>query len=714
MQPTCLPLLSVAATLRLLSQRYPFSPLPPLRCPHHHPLHRRFSASPTPLPSSPSRSPLSPTSSSPLSPHPHPLAHHVSPLTTRVSPHEQSSSLLSPPLSRLRSFAVLAHIDHGKSTLADRLLELSGNIQPLDRLTAQVLDHLQVERERGITVKAQTATLFHRHTDAHVYILNLIDTPGHVDFSYEVSRSLAACQGVLLLVDSSQGIQAQTLANHHAAVQAGLDIVPVLTKVDLPHARPDAVAEEMEVAFGVEAGDILRLSSKTGVGVEAVMPAIIERVRPPGGQVGGELRALVFDSWYDLHRGCVLLVQVRDGEVSVGDKVASYHSGHQWEVQEVGLLMPHQRPTDSLHTGQVGYLIAGIRSTRDARLGETLYKLASKKHRGPVGQLAWQTAKAGVEPLPGFRPAQAKVYAGIFPSGGYAYDDLCVAVEKLSLNDASVQVEKESSAALGMGLRIGFLGLLHLDVFCSRLEQEFGASVLKTAPTVPYTAVMDDGAEVAIDSPAKFPTATTPVAYFLEPFITATLITPHTYQGPLMTLCQSSRGTLLDLSHLSDTRLSLRYRLPLAEVVHDFYDKVKSLSSGYASFDYEEAEAEEADLVKLDVKLNGESVDALSCICVRGEAEGLGRRMAVKLKEAIDKQQFEVVIQACVGAKVICRERVAPYRKDVLLRNGKVMGGGDVTRKKKLLEKQKEGKKRMKMVGSVELNEQVFASVMKL
>ena len=470
---------------------------------------------------------------------------------------------------------MLAHIDHGKSTLADRLLELSGNIQPLDRLQAQVLDHLQVERERGITVKAQTASLFHRHTDGVVYLLNLIDTPGHVDFSYEVSRSLAACQGVLLLVDSSQGIQAQTLANHHAALAAQLDILPVLTKVDLPHACPDVVAKEMEAAFGTPPDSILRISSKTGEGVGRIMPAIIDRMRPPVGKVGGELRALVFDSWYDLHRGCVLLVQVKDGEVSVGDKVASYHSAHQWEVQEVGLLMPHQRPVDTLHTGQVGYLIAGIRSTRDARLGETLYKLAGKKHRGLVGQQAWQLARTTVEPLAGFRPAQSKVYAGIFPSGGYAFDDLCVAVDKLTLNDASVQVEKESSAALGMGLRIGFLGLLHLDVFCSRLEQEFGASVLKTAPTVPYTAVMDDGSEVAIDSPAKFPAATDAVAYFLEPFITATLIMPSEFQGPLMTLCQASRGTLLDLSHLSESRLSLRYRLPLAEVVHDFYDRVK-------------------------------------------------------------------------------------------------------------------------------------------
>ena len=353
--------------------------------------------------------------------------------------------------------------------------------------------------------------------------------------------------------------------------------------------------------------------------------------------------------------------------------------------------MPRPREVDALHTGQVGYLIAGIRSTRDARLGETVYKLAGKKHRGLVPQHAWQTAKAALQPLPGFRPAKAMVYAGLFPSGGYTYDELCVAVEKLQLNDASVQVAKESSAALGMGLRVGFLGLLHLDVFCSRLEQEFGASVLKTAPTVPYTAVMDDGAERLIDSPASFPESTAPVAYYLEPFIVATLIAPGEYQGALMTLCQASRGVLVEVQHLTEERLLLRYRLPLAEVVHDFYDRVKSLSSGFASLDYEEGEGQEADLVKLDVRLNGESVDALSAIVVRGEAEVVGRRMALKLRESIDKQQYEVVIQACVGTKVVARERVAPYRKDVLLRNGKVMGGGDVTRKKKLLEKQKEG-----------------------
>ena len=618
------------------------------------------------------------------------------------------------PISRVRNFSIIAHIDHGKSTLADRLLEQCGNISPLSKQEAQHLDSLQVERERGITVKAQTASLFHRHTDGELYLLNLIDTPGHVDFSYEVSRSLAACQGVLLLVDATQGVQAQSLANHDAAVAAGLDVVPVVSKIDLPHADVSKVAEEMQAAFGIDTADVIAVSSKTGQNISAVLPAIIARIRPPEGRREAELRALLFDSWYDHHRGVVLLLRLMDGEVAKGDKVASYHSERQYEVQEVGLMLPHQRELPQLSAGQVGYVVAGIRTTSEARLGETIYRLAGKKHRGMVGQQQWQARRAEVQPLPGFKPAKAMVFAGIFPSSSYAFADLCSAVDKLMLSDASVQVEKESSDALGMGLRVGFLGLLHLDVFCSRLEQEFGASVLKTAPTLRYTAVMDDGSELPILSPSKFPSSTESVAYFLEPMVVATIITPLSSQGALMTLCAEARGELLELVSLSADRVSLRYRLPMAELMQDMYDRVKSISSGFASLDYEADGSAEAELVKLDMRLNGQSVDALSIICRREAAESLGRKMAVKLREEIDKQQYEVVIQACVGAKVLCRERVAPYRKDVLLRNGKVMGGGDVTRKRKLLDKQKEGKRRLKMIGNVELDETVFAAVMKL
>ena len=431
------PPLSVAATLRLLSLRYPFT---------SRASHRSFStASPPPAHGSS---------------HPHSQAH-----PHRVAPSDHASVLRSLPLSSIRNFSIIAHIDHGKSTLADRLLELTGNVPALHAHQAQVLDHLQVERERGITVKAQTASLLYTHRSSP-YLLNLIDTPGHVDFSYEVSRSLAACQGVLLLVDASQGIQAQTLANHHSAVQLGLTVIPVLSKVDLPHADVARVTAEMTAAFGVKAEDVLCISSKTGQGIDRILPAVIERIAPPVGRVDGELRALLFDSWYDHHRGCVLLLRVMDGEVAKGDKVASFHSNCQWEVQEVGLLTPQQREVDSLRAGSVGYLIAGIRNTRDASLGDTIYKLAGRKHRGLVPQQQWQAARAALTPLPGFRKAKAMVFAGIFPSADYTFDELCVAVDKLCLNDASVQVEKESSAALGMGLRVGFLGLLHMGTRC--------------------------------------------------------------------------------------------------------------------------------------------------------------------------------------------------------------------------------------------------------
>ena len=562
------------------------------------------------------------------------------------------------------------------------------------------------------------------------YILNLIDTPGHVDFSYEVSRSLAACQGALLLVDASQGVQAQTLANFYTALEADLDIIPVLSKIDLPHSDIKSVGEQIQVAFDMDPSTALPISSKTGQGIDAVFQAIIDRIKPPPTtlQPGGDplaipLRALVFDSWFDTHRGVICLIKIVDGSIRKGDKIASYYGDNSYDVQEIGIQMGRgMKEVEALHTGQVGYMIGGIKTTKEIRLGETFFKIGSRKglnrsqvpnaHGGTdnLGLANLAPSKETIIPLPGFQPARSMVFAGLFPAGG-DFEELSAAMEKLLLNDPSVIVEKETSQALGLGYRCGFLGVLHMDVFSSRLETDYGQAVIITAPTVPYEAVMKDGSKIRIDSPSKFPEGYD-VDHYLEPMVKATIIAPTQYLGDLVDLCNTHRGVMEEMVHLTSTRISLRYKLPMSEIVVDFYDAVKTISSGYASFDYDEAGYEPADVVKLELRLNGEPVDALSAICDRSKAEARARRLCAKLKDKIDRQNFEVIIQAAIGSKILARERLAPYRKDVLTKSGKTVGGGDMTRKKKLLEKQKEGKKRMKSVGNVELNHEVFSSML--
>lgn len=590
---------------------------------------------------------------------------------------------------QIRNFSIIAHIDHGKSTLADRLLETTGTIST--RLKAeQFLDKLQVERERGITVKAQTASLFYEHKGT-VYLLNLIDTPGHVDFSYEVSRSLYACQGALLLVDAVQGVQAQTMANFYLAFEQDLTIIPVINKVDMMNADPERVIKEMEKVFDTRKDEVLKISAKTGLGIDALLPEVIERIKPPVGDANKPFKALLFDSWYDEYRGVVCLIEVIDGCIKKGDMIESVHTGQDYEVLDIGLMYPDPRSTGALYTGHVGFLIAGMKTVKEARVGDTLH------HCGK-----------SVQALPGFKPAKSMVFAGIYPVDTSDYDHVRDAIEKLTLNDPSVHVEKENSVALGLGFRCGFLGLLHMDVFKQRLEQEYNASIIATSPTVLYRVKLTDGTEEIIENPSKFP-ETVRIEEVFEPMVNATIITPKEYLGNMIKLCEERRGEQLEMTFLDEGRLILRYRLPLNEIITDFYDKLKSQSAGYASFDYEEAGFHASDLVKMDVLLNGKPVDALSVIVHREKAQVLGRQLVAKLRSVIHRQMFEVAIQAAIGAKIIARESVSALRKNVTAK----CYGGDITRKRKLLEKQKEGKKKMKQVGSVELPQEAFLTILK-
>lgn len=595
--------------------------------------------------------------------------------------------LASFPLERIRNFSIVAHIDHGKSTLADRLLELTGAIKKGSK--TQYLDKLQVERERGITVKAQTASLIYEHEGTD-YLLNLIDTPGHVDFSYEVSRSLAACQGALMLVDASQGIQAQTVANFFLAFDQNLAIVPVLNKIDMSSADPDKVAEEMQQTFDIEPETCLRVSAKTGLGLETVLPAVIEQVPCPSGKPNGPLRMLLFDAFHDEYRGVICLLKVVDGSVTKGDRVIASSTGEVYDVLEVGVLAPEAVPTGKLCTGQVGYLITGMKTTKSARVGDT-----------------WHLAKQPVEMLPGFKPAKSMVFSGMFPISGADFEALNAAVERLTLNDASVLVKRENSAALGAGFRCGFLGLLHMEVFHQRLEQEHGADVITTAPTVPFHIHFPDKTVLHIQNPSQFP-INKKVSSVGEPTVTATVLTPTSYVGSIMQLCTDRRGDLLEHNILGHRTL-LRYTLPLSELGGDFYDELKSVSSGYASFDYEEAEYRQADLVRLDLVLNGDPVDALARVVHRSKAQYMGRKLVTAMKDKLGKQLFEVVIQASANGDVVARETIKALRKNVLAK----CYGGDVSRKRKLLEKQKEGKKRMRRVGSVDVPQDVFHALMK-
>jgi len=592
--------------------------------------------------------------------------------------------------SLIRNFSIIAHIDHGKSTLSDRLLEVTGTISERQKKD-QFLDKLQVERERGITVKAQTASMFYEHK-GQTYLLNLIDTPGHVDFSYEVSRSLHACQGAVLLVDATQGVEAQTIANFYLAFEQNLTIIPVINKIDMTASDVERTKHQMVKLFDFNPADILLVSAKTGVGIHELLQSVIKHIPAPEGDIQLPTKALLFDSWFDEYRGVVCLLAIKDGVIKKGDQVTLAQTGTSYEILELGLMYPNETITNVLYAGQVGYLMTGMKTIHEARIGDTIY-----------------LTKAPVPAFPGFKPAKPMVFAGIFPIDSDDFTVLSEAIEKLTLNDASVSVEKKSSPALGLGFRCGFLGLLHMDVFKQRLEQEYGMNVIATAPSVRYQIKLKDKAElITLESPADFPEPQQ-IETIYEPVISATIITPKQYLGNIIKLCEEKRGTQESMTFMDEDRIILRYKLPLNEVAIDFYDQLKSLSSGYASLDYEEAGYEPADLVKMDILINKKSIDALSLIVHEDKAYYIGRDLTERLKKAIPRQLFEISIQAAIGAKIIARSTVSALRKDVTAK----CYGGDITRKRKLLEKQKEGKKKMKSVGNVEIPQEAFLSILK-
>ena len=595
--------------------------------------------------------------------------------------------------SKIRNFSIVAHIDHGKSTLADRILELTKSV-PLREMENQLLDNMDLERERGITIKAHAVTLVYTAKDGEDYIFNLIDTPGHVDFNYEVSRSLAACEGAVLVVDASQGIEAQTLANTYLAVDAGLEIVPVINKIDLPSADPERVCHEIEDVIGIPAMDAPRISAKTGENVEEVMERIVTDIPAPTGNENDPLRALIFDSYYDAYRGVIVYVRIKDGQVKPGDTIRMMATGGEFTVVECGFLRAtNLEPAAALYAGEVGYIAASIKDVRQARVGDTV----TLKDR------------PAAEPLEGYRAVQPMVFCGIYPADGAHYTDLRDALEKLQLNDASLTFEPETSVALGFGFRCGFLGLLHMEIIQERLEREYDLDLITTAPSVVYRLKLTDGSEITIDNPTNYPDPTL-IASAEEPICNAHIYSPSEYVGNIMELCQERRGVFKDMKYLDTDRVDIHYELPLNEIVYDFFDALKSRTRGYASFDYELLGYQPSKLVKLDIMLNGEIVDALSFIIHADKAYPRARKMAEKLKEKIPRQLFEVPIQACVGGKIIARETVKALRKDVLAK----CYGGDITRKKKLLEKQKEGKKRMRQLGTVEVPQEAFMSVLKL
>ncbi|MBX6371782.1 MAG: elongation factor 4 [Acidothermus sp.] len=590
--------------------------------------------------------------------------------------------------ARIRNFCIIAHIDHGKSTLADRMLQLTGVVDERT-MRAQYLDRMEIERERGITIKSQAVRLPWR-VDGQDYVLNLIDTPGHVDFTYEVSRSLAACEGAVLLVDAAQGIEAQTLANLYLALAADLHIIPVLNKIDLPAAQPDKYAEELAHIIGCAPQEVLRVSAKTGEGVRELLDHIVATVPPPKGDPAAPPRALIFDSVYDVYRGVVTYVRVVDGYLSARERIRMMSTGATHELLEVGVISPEPKPTAGLGVGEVGYLITGVKDVRQSRVGDTVTS----------------AARPATTPLAGYQHPKPMVYAGLYPIDGDDYPLLRDALDKLQLNDAALTYEPETSAALGFGFRCGFLGLLHLEIVRERLEREFGLDLVSTAPNVVYRVRRDDGSEFLVTNPSEFPSGK--VAEVYEPVVRATILTPSEYIGPVMELCQGRRGTLLGMDYLSADRVELRYTLPLAEIIFDFFDQLKSRTRGFASLDYEPTGEAPADLVKVDILLQGEPVDAFSAIVPRDRAYAYGVEMTKKLRELIPRQQFEVPIQAAIGSRVIARENIRALRKDVLAK----CYGGDITRKRKLLEKQKEGKKRMKMVGRVEVPQEAFIAAL--
>ncbi len=596
------------------------------------------------------------------------------------------------PRERIRNFSIIAHVDHGKSTLADRILEYTGAITEREKRD-QYLDTLDIERERGITVKAQTVRLEYRAQDGNTYILNLIDTPGHVDFTYEVSRSLAACEGAVLVVDASQGVEAQTLANVYLAVENDLEVVPVLNKIDLDRARPDEIKAEIEDVIGLDASDAVLASAKLGIGTEEVLEAVVQRIPPPQGDPEAPLRALIFDSWYDTYQGVVALVRVFDGTVRRGERIRFMATGKEFEVQRLGVFTPAARETQELGPGEVGFLIAGVKDVRDTKIGDTV------THAEHPAQ----------EPLPGFQEVRPMVFSGLYPQESDDYEALKEALEKLRLNDASLHFEPEVSQALGFGFRCGFLGLLHMEIVQERLEREFGLDLITTAPTVRYRAVKKNGEVVEVENPASLPDGAV-LDHIEEPFVLATIHVPDTYLGDVLRLCIERRGVQRDLLYHGKNRVQLEFELPLSEIVLDFYDRLKTVSRGYASLDYEFLEYRRSDLVKLDILVNGEVVDALSVIVHRDRAYYRGRDLTRKMKELIPRQLFEVSIQAAIGSRVIARTNVKALRKNVTAK----CYGGDITRKRKLLERQKEGKKRMKQVGRVEIPQEAFLAILKV
>ncbi|GAC1548856.1 MAG: translation elongation factor 4 [Myxococcales bacterium] len=594
--------------------------------------------------------------------------------------------------AHLRNFSIIAHIDHGKSTLSDRLLEKTGTVSKRDAQD-QFLDNMELERERGITIKAQSVRMAYRAKDGNDYVLNLIDTPGHVDFAYEVSRSLSACEGAVLVVDASQGVEAQTLANVYLALEHDLAIVPTINKIDLPSADVEGTRKEIEEIIGIDASEAVPVSAKEGIGIDLLLEQIVKLVPPPSGDPEGPLKALIFDSWYDSYRGVIMLVRVVEGTLRPKQKIIFMSNGHEYEVSDVGVFAPKAKGKPDLVAGEVGFVVANVKVIQDAKVGDTLT----------------EASRPTPQAFPGFKEIQPMVFSGIFPVDSADYEDLRDALEKLKLNDSAFTYEPETSQALGFGFRCGYLGLLHMEIVQERLEREYNLSLITTAPSVVYRIEKTDGTTVVIDNPAKLPNVST-IARFDEPMMTAHIYVPNEYVGSVLKLCQDRRGTQKDIKYIGTKRVQITYEIPLAEVVFDFFDKLKSITRGYASLDYEPKGYAESDLVKLDILINGELVDALSTIVHRERAYYRGKAVCEKLKEEIPKQMYEVAIQAAIGTKVISRETVKAMRKNVLAK----CYGGDISRKRKLLEKQKEGKKRMKAVGSVEIPQEAFLAVLKV
>ncbi|MDF9787461.1 translation elongation factor 4 [Polynucleobacter sphagniphilus] len=596
----------------------------------------------------------------------------------------------------IRNFSIIAHIDHGKSTLADRIIQLCGGLSDRE-MEAQVLDSMDIERERGITIKAQTAALAYKAKDGKTYNLNLIDTPGHVDFSYEVSRSLSACEGALLVVDASQGVEAQTVANCYTAIELGVEVVPVLNKIDLPQADPERAKQEIEDVIGIDASDAMTCSAKTGVGVIDVIEEMIRRVPPPKGSATDPLQALIIDSWFDNYVGVVMLIRVVNGTLKPKDKITLMANGSSHLVEHVGVFSPKSVDRPQLSAGQVGFVIAGIKELKAAKVGDTVTHSPGQQGRVPAS-----------EPLPGFKEVKSQVFAGLYPVEASEYDQLRESLEKLQLNDASLLYEPEVSQALGFGFRCGFLGLLHMEIVQERLERQYGMNLITTAPTVVYQVEQSDGTILMVDNPSKMP-ETSKINTILEPIVTVNLYMPQEYVGAIITLCVGKRGIQTDMNYLG-RQVKLTYELPMAEIVLDFFDRMKSISRGYASMDYEFKEYRPADVVKVDILINGERVDALSVIVHRSNSQHRGREVVAKMRGIIPRQMFDVAIQAAIGSNIVARENVKALRKNVLAK----CYGGDISRKRKLLEKQKEGKKRMKQVGNVEIPQEAFLAILQV